>query len=368
MKRIGLIVNPIAGMGGSVGLKGTDGLEILTKARELGAEPKAGEKTKRALIGLSDSDIVFVTAPGAMGESVCLELGLSYELLDMKEKEETTPEDTIEALQLMKQEEVSVLVFSGGDGTARLVSEVIGELIPVIGIPAGVKIHSSVYAIKPEAAGEMIYRIVTSAEDFETNISDVMDIDEELFREGVVSAKLYGHLLTPSFEEFQRTKATGIVSEKSATEDIAATIVAEMKDDVTYFIGPGSTTVSIMDELELPYTLLGFDIVRNKELIKNDASEADLLAAKDPGHTKVILSIIGGQGYLIGRGNQQLSPKVLEGMSKEDIQMVATADKLQRLNRRPLLIDSGSPEIDEMLRGYHKILIGNARYKIYKAE
>lgn len=368
MKRIGLIINPIAGMGGSVGLKGTDGKDILDKAKSLGAVPKANEKTKRALVGLSDSEMTVVTAPGDMGEKVCQEVGLNYEVLEMEVGSETTPEDTIKAIELMKEADVSVVVFSGGDGTARLFAEHLGDAIPVIGIPAGVKIHSSVYAIRPELAGEMIYRIVTSDDDFETNQSDVMDIDEELFREGVVSAKLYGHLLTPSFEEFQRTKATGVVSEKSATEDIAATIVAEMEEGMTYFIGPGSTTVAIMEELELPYTLLGFDIVRDKKIIKNDASEADLLKEKDPGNTKVILSIIGGQGYLIGRGNQQLSPKVLEGMTKEDIQMVATSDKLQRLDRRPLLIDSGSPEIDEMLKGYHKILIGNARYKIYKAE
>lgn len=367
MKKIGLVINPIAGMGGRVGLKGTDGADILAQAKALGAIPEANRKTKLALSGLQAPEAVFITAPGAMGEDTLKELGLAHEVLAMPKHEDTTPQDTTEALTLLLESDVDLIVFSGGDGTARQLAEVIGDKLPVIGIPAGVKIHSSVYAVRPAAAGEMLARFIASDE-VETVLAEVMDIDESLFREDIVSAKLYGYLLVPSFEQFQRSKASGGESDAELLYGIAETVVDDMDPEVTYFIGPGSTTVPIMEILELDHTLLGFDIVKDEQLIQKDASEAMLLEAKAKGPVKVVLSVIGGQGYLIGRGNQQLSPAVLEGFSKDDIIVVASGDKLRELEGRALLVDSGSEAIDELFRGYHRLVVGPGRYYVYPAE
>ena len=368
MKRIGLIVNPIAGMGGRVGLKGTDGAEILAKARELGATPQANQKTKLALSGLNNPAAVFIAPPGAMGETSLKELGLPTEVLDMTIDQETSPADTTKALQLMLEQDLDLIVFSGGDGTARQVAEVLGDKsIPAIGIPAGVKIHSSVYALRPAAAGEMIARFI-AADQVETMLAEVMDIDEELFRDDVVSAKLYGYLTIPSFEEFQRSKASGAETDRDTSYGIAETVIDRMDPDITYFVGPGSTTVPIMELLELPYTLLGFDVVKDGQLIEKDANEAKLLETKQNGPVKIILSVIGGQGYLLGRGNQQLSPEVLSGLDKTDFIIVASNDKIRLLEGRPLLVDSGSPEIDQLLRGYHRLVVGPDRYYVYPAE
>lgn len=368
MKRIGLIVNPIAGMGGRVGLKGTDGADILEKARQMGATPQANEKTKIALSHLKDLDALFIAAPGAMGADSLKEMGFNTEVLDMVIGEETTPADTTKALELMLEKDVDLIVFAGGDGTARQVAQVIGDKdLPAIGIPAGVKIHSSVYAIRPAAAGEMVARFVASDE-VETMLAEVMDIDEELFRDDVVSAKLYGYLTIPSFEEFQRSKSSGTESDRDTSYAIAETVIDNMDPDVYYFVGPGSTTVPIMELLELPHTLLGFDVIKDDKLIFKDANEEKLLEAKALGPVNVILSVIGGQGYLLGRGNQQLSPAVLEGLDKKDIIIVASNDKIRLLEGRPLQVDSGSPEIDELLRGYHRLVVGPDRYYVYPAE
>jgi len=368
VKRIGLIVNPIAGMGGRVGLKGTDGADILAKARQMGARPEANDKTKLALSGLQSPDAVFIAAPGAMGADTLQALGLEHEVLAMSLGDETTPADTTKALELMLEKELDLVVFSGGDGTARQVAEVIGDKgLPAIGIPAGVKIHSSVYAMRPAAAGEMIARFI-AADEVETMLAEVMDIDEELFREDVVSAKLYGYLTIPSFEEFQRSKASGGETDRDTSYAIAETVIDNMDPDVFYLVGPGSTTVPIMELLEQPYTLLGFDVVKDGRLIHKDANEEVLLDIKQQGPIKLILSVIGGQGYLLGRGNQQLSPAVLKGLDKTDFIVVASNDKIRLLEGRPLLLDSGSPEIDALLRGYHRLVVGPDRYYVYPAE
>lgn len=368
MKRIGLIVNPIAGMGGRVGLKGTDGADVLKQARKLGAKPQANQKTKLALEKIDQSEVVFLTAPGPMGETSLKELGLTHQVLAMTVPDETSPADTTKALELMLEQGVDLIVFSGGDGTARQVAEVVGhQSIPVIGIPAGVKIHSSVYAQRPSAAGEMIARFIT-ADRVETMLAEVMDIDEDLFREDVLSAKLYGYLTIPSFEEFQRSKASGAETDRDTSYGIAETVINNMDPDITYFVGPGSTTVPIMELLELPYTLLGFDVVKDGQLIIKDAAEEQLLQAKRSGPIKIILSVIGGQGYLLGRGNQQLSPAVLDGLDKTDFIIVASNEKIRMLDGRPLLVDSGSAQVDELLRGYHRLVVGPDRYYVYPAE
>ena len=158
MRKLGVIVNPVAGMGGRVGLKGSDGIEILEKARKMGAKPEAPRRAAEALKVIANiKDQIKVYAyPHEMGADECLEAGLEPEVIGSIKSGATRPEDTMEAARLMVAKEVDLILFAGGDGTARNIHTAIGaNNIPVLGIPAGVKIHSAVYAINPRSAGEV---------------------------------------------------------------------------------------------------------------------------------------------------------------------------------------------------------------------
>ncbi|MGB9439564.1 MAG: NAD(+)/NADH kinase, partial [Desulfobacterales bacterium] len=155
MKKVGLIVNPIAGMGGRVGLKGSDGNEILKKAKEMGAQAEAPERTIKALMSvvpLKDS-IEVVTYPYDMGEEEAITCGIAPKVIGHIKREKTDANDTFKAARKMEQLAVDLLLFAGGDGTARDIYRAIGDKIPALGIPTGVKMHSAVFAISPKYAG-----------------------------------------------------------------------------------------------------------------------------------------------------------------------------------------------------------------------
>ena len=194
MKKIGFLVNPIAGMGGRVGLKGTDGEGILEKAISLGAVQEAPDKAKKALskvVELKDKFTIY-TASGLMGEIECKELGLNYEVV-YNAKENSSVSDSRELLKYFIENEIELIFFVGGDGTARDVYSVVEDKIPVIGVPAGVKIHSPVYGNTPEQAGSLLYEVINGVE-LPVIEKDVVDIDEEAFRDDRVEVRLYGYL------------------------------------------------------------------------------------------------------------------------------------------------------------------------------
>ena len=277
MKKVGVIINPIAGMGGRVGLKGSDGLETLQKARELGAKPEASQRSIEALKVLAEikDELEIITYPQEMGEEAVRKAGFEPTVIGSIKSGFTSAEDTIQAAREMLKRDVDLLLFAGGDGTARNIYTAIGTSIPVLGIPAGVKIHSAVYAVNPRSAGEAAKLYL---QDKVVNIreAEVMDIDEEAFREGRVSATLYGYLKVPELKRFVQSVKSGTRSEKAEILAIAEQVVASMEDNVYYVIGPGTTTRSIMERLELPNTLLGVDIVLNKQLVANDVTEETL--------------------------------------------------------------------------------------------
>lgn len=354
--RLGFIVNPIAGMGGRVGLKGTDGEEVLRKAISLGAKPESPKKANNALealIPIKDK-VKVITCPLDMGESIARNLGFEVEIIEdiigIK-----GPEATELAAAKMAELNVDLLLFAGGDGTARNIYNAVGDRIIVLGIPAGVKIHSGVFANHPKNAGKVALKYL-QGEDIQIKEMEVMDIDEEAFRSGSVVAKLYGYMKVP-FEPkmVQNQKSGGIMGEEEALDGIADRIVEEMKPDVMYIIGSGTTTRYIMDKLGLPNTLLGIDIVKNKELVKSDANEKDILKLIEGHKAKIIVTIIGGQGYIFGRGNQQLSGEVIKRVGKENIEVIATKQKLRSLNGNPLLVDTGDDEVNSMFNGYIKV-------------
>ncbi len=346
-------------MGGSVGLKGTDGEEILRKAIELGAKPVSPARTIRflkALKKLGMDDISVTTAARPMGEEECFSCGIEAQIIG-EPKEKTTAEDTKEAARAMK-EKVDLIVFAGGDGTARDILDAVGEDVPVLGIPTGVKMHSSVFAESPEAAATIVRRFFDG--ELSVEYAEVMDVDEEAFREGRLSAKLYGYVKTPY--EPQLIQGTKMASpftpdEREAKRGIAKEVVERMEKDVLYIIGPGTTTKAIADALNQPKTLLGVDVYLNGKLVARDVNEKQILSLlRKHSKARIIVTPIGRQGFIFGRGNQQISAEVLKQVGIENVTVVATPYKIA--NTPFLRVDTGDPDLDAQFPKYMRVISG----------
>jgi predicted polyphosphate/ATP-dependent NAD kinase len=368
LKKLGLIINPIAGMGGRVGLKGTDGLDILEKAVKLGAKPQSQSRTIEALKKLTPlkDSIELIAYPDKMGEKAAIRCGFFPDIIGTITGPTTTASDTRKAAKEMLDLRVDLMLFAGGDGTARDIYTAVGGSMVVLGIPAGVKIHSAVYACNPTRAGELASLYL---QDKAKNILDaeVMDIDEEDYRKGRLRAKLYGYLKIPFERRYlQRVKAGSPVSEQYSQDAIAHDVAENMSDEFYYIVGPGTTTRSIMGKLNLEDTLLGIDLIHKKKLVGKDLKEADLLEKIKGKKTKLIITPIGGQGYLFGRGNQQISPEVIKHVGKDNIIIVATKHKINSLYGRPLLVDTGDEATDRLLNDYFKVITGHRDAIIYK--
>ena len=371
MFRLGLIINPMAGIGGSVALKGSDGTGIVAEARKRGAELRAPDRAIRALRviyeGIEPSKVVLTTYPGPMGEDLARQCGFSPEVIGEINPELTTAEDTESAATEMSTMGLDMILFVGGDGTARNVCNSVPNNQPVLGIPAGVKMHSGVYAITPEMAGELVCKLVRG-ELVDIRPQEVRDIDEESFRQGKVQARFYGELLVPEEGQFmQHVKSGGREVETLVLEDIAATLIEEMEDDCLYIVGPGSTTKGLMDELGLNSSLLGVDLIKNGELQALDvtATEIENAISEHNGAAKIVITPIGGQGHLLGRGNQQLTPAVIRQVGKDNLIVIATKTKITELNGRPLLVDSNDPQLDRTLSGYIPVITGYRDQVLY---
>jgi predicted polyphosphate/ATP-dependent NAD kinase len=363
-----LIVNPVAGIGGRVGLKGSDGATIQRKALELGAVPESLNRTVEALARLrSAKDALEIIAyPGEMGADAATACGFEPTVVGSIKKGETTPTDTQRAAELMAQLKVSLLLFAGGDGTARDIYNAVGVALPVLGIPAGVKIHSAVFATHPRSAGDLallyLQRRVSSLRE-----AEVMDIDEEAFRQGIVSAKLYGYLQIPFKTSLvQSLKAASRPGERASMASIASEVIGKMEDDWLYIIGPGTTTRAITSALGLDKTLIGVDVVFKGKLMAADVNESQLLKLLEGRKAKILVTPIGGQGCILGRGNQQLSPKVIETAGIDNIIVVSTSDKIHRLGGRPLWVDTGDRSVDERLSGYIRVISGYNEQIVYR--
>ena len=363
---VGLIVNPIAGMGGKVALKGTDG--VVEEAVKRGARPIAAELVRLFLSELSHYEdagkIEFLTGPGPLGEEVLREFNFPYEVIRHREIgyrllygvriPDTTPEDTKELARRMVGK-VELLLFAGGDGTARDVSEAVDERVPVLGIPTGVKMYSGVFATSPEDAARLLAEFLRGRARLEER--EVRDIDEEAYRHDEVKAKTYGRALVPVVETLLQGSKEGVpLDEEEELEAIAQALAEELEDGV-YFLGSGSTIKRIKDLLGIDGTLLGVDVVEIKDgkarLLVKDAAERDLLRFVDR-NPKIVVTVIGGLNFLFGRGNQQFSAEVLRRVPKENIIVVATPSKLRDGIIR---VYTGDKEVDEKLRGYMRVRV-----------
>ncbi|NWL15856.1 ATP-NAD kinase [Pseudoalteromonas sp. Scap03] len=357
--KLGLIVNPVAGLGGSVALKGSDGEDTAAKAIALGAEPKSNSRTKAALEVLvpHQSNITIYTVNDEMGEQTAKALGFNTQVV-YQSNSPTTSDDTEAAARLLQLQGVDLILFAGGDGTARNICHAVEDSVPVLGIPAGCKIHSGVYAITPKAAGRVVEMLV-KGELVTLSDADVMDIDEVAFRQGTVKAKRYGEMQVPSEVRYvQAVKNGGKETDELVLADIAAYVVSEMDADILYVMGSGSTVGAVMEEMGLENTLLGVDLVEDQALVGQDLTAQQLLELTKERKTKLVITLIGGQGHIFGRGNQQLSPALIKAIGRDNIIVVATKTKLQALNGRPLICDTGDSKLDDELSGYIRVTSG----------
>ncbi|GGF53690.1 ATP-NAD kinase family protein [Alteromonas lipolytica] len=359
--RLGVVINPFAGIGGALAFKGSDGESIRQQALAQGASKLANEKMTRALSKLTGFDNLAVfTASGEMGEDCCAGLGLDYQVIYSTQSNDTTFADTENMVRELVAIGVDLILFAGGDGTARNVCAIVEDKVPVLGVPAGVKIHSGVYAVTPSAAGDVVAKMLTG-ELVSVRQAEVRDIDESAFREGKVRACHYGEMQVPDELTYvQSVKMGGREDESMVINDIAEYLSEIIQDDTEhlYVMGSGSTVAEVMSRLGLPNTLLGVDVVQNGELIATDCNARQLLALVDGKPTRLIITAIGGQGHVFGRGNQQLSPAVLRTIGRDNIWIAATKQKLQQLDGRPLRSDTGDESLDAQMAGIIAVITG----------
>ncbi len=365
-KKVGLIVNPIAGMGGSVGLKGTDGGMHL-KAAELGAKPVAPARTESLLTHIKRGrEIDFLVAPGAMGEAYFKATGLTYEVVG-EVGAETTAEDTRRVASQMLELGVELIAFVGGDGTARNIYDAVDRQCPVIGVPSGVKVYSSVFALNPRAAAAMVDHFIEGVESSE---QEVLDIDEDAFRKNILDARLYGYMLVPVDAAHLQAGKEGSSQGLSNVEnqrEIAEYVVESMEDGVLYLLGPGTTVNAIANEMGIEKTLLGVDAVCSGKLVASDLNEAGLLELMEEyGRARIIVTPLGGNGFVLGRGNRQFTARFIKMVGTENVTIVATRDKLSKL---PCLrVDSGDDDLDRQLSGYVDVIVGYKYAKVCRVE
>ena len=367
-KMLGLIVNPVAGIGGRVGLKGSDGSEIQRRALALGAVPESLGRAAQALerIAPLKDDLELVTYPGEMGEDVARACGLEPTVIGAIKRGETTAQDTRNAAREMQRLGVRLLLFAGGDGTARDVCRAVGADTPALGIPAGVKIHSAVFATSPRNAGDLAVLYLRGRVSG-LREAEVMDIDEQAFRQGRVSARLYGYLCVPFQGSLvQNLKVGSRPGEKASLKAIAWDVIDNLEDDCLYIVGPGTTTRAIAAELGLDKTLIGVDVIFGRELAAADVNESLLLQLLEGRKARIIVTPIGGQGYIFGRGNQQISHRVIRKVGVDRLVVVSTVEKIHSLGGRPLWVDTGDRAVDKMLSGYIRVVTGYNERMVYR--
>ena len=361
--KIGFVINPIAGLGGSVGLKGTDGKRCI-EAKNRGAVSHVSERALEAFECAGDlMDSEFQTAGGQMGEDV-LRKFTSHVQVTYTPKDSSDSEDTKAACKTFK--DIDLLIFAGGDGTARDIMDARQD-IPVLGIPAGVKMHSSVFANTPKEAGDLLRMILIGG--FKVRTAEVMDVDENALDEDRMSASLYGYL--PSIEEndfMQSSKTMSYgASDEEMKKSLAEFFVADMKKDVLYILGTGSTVEAVGQKLGIDKTMLGVDTVYNGTMLGKDLSEKEILAALDMFQkAKIVVTPIGSQGFIFGRGNQQISAEVIRRVGVENVIVIATPAKLSEI--KCIKVDTGDLELDAMFKCYLQIDAHSKEEHVVKLE
>ncbi len=355
-------MNPVAGMGGSVGLKGTDG-DKYDEALALGAEPVSPRRTRDFLDHLTCGDgIRLLVAPGAMGEDFAA--AFDSEVVG-EAAARSSADDTRRIARTMRDAGAELIVFAGGDGTARDMLDAVDQQIPVIAIPAGVKVYSSVFAYSPHAAAELLDAFV---DDAGVGEEEVLDIDEQAFREGRLESRHYGFLLVPEVEQLlqggkESSGRTG--STDAAKQDVAAAVAGEMQPGVLYLLGSGTTLRYLADEIGVEKTLLGIDAIVDGKLVARDINEQEILRLLEHyGDTRIVVTPLGGNGFLFGRGNKQFTPAVLRKIGIDNVIVMAHRDKLTKIAE--LHVDTGDAALDRLIAGYVGVVVGRGHRKLMR--
>jgi predicted polyphosphate/ATP-dependent NAD kinase len=357
-----LIINPVAGMGGRVGLKGSDGA-LAGKAKSMGAIPIAETRARIAMTQFAAAcpDVEVLTAPGSMGAAAAERAGLETRVVSTVSKPETSAADTQTAARAIIAEGAALLLFVGGDGTARDIYSVVDRELPVLGVPSGVKMHSALFAASARAAGEVAARYLCAA-DRTGLLADAEILDRVEVSTPGRSPELFGVVRTPrSGFLVPAAKNSRPGAEPLALAAAVNRVATMLSDDRLTLIGPGSTMQSLMAQLRSEGSLLGIDATRNGKLIAKDLNESDILDLIAGKPARIVLSVVGGQGFLFGRGNQQLSPTVLSQVGAENIVIVSSLEKLAGLPGNCLLIDTGDEDVDAALAGYLPVIVSEAR-------
>ena len=356
---LGFLINPVAGMGGKVGLKGTDNL--YEEAKRRGAIEVSPWKARKFLENLN-IDEKFLVPSGKMGEDVIRDFKFKYEVIYNTPKI-TNAEDTKNVIKIFMQRKVDLIVFVGGDGTARDIAITVNSKIPVLGIPSGVKMYSAVFSISPEIGAKVVEEFFNG----KTMLvdSEVMDIDEKAYRNNKLQIKLFSYMRVPHFRDFvQSSKSEYYGEDEGEKEDIGEFFRDNIEKNTLYIIGAGTTTKKIGEYLNIDKTLLGVDAYYNGKIIGRDLNEKEILKLIGKyRNVKIVVTPIGSQGFIFGRGNQQISENVLKNVGKEGIIIVATPTKLRDLKKLRIDLDNCN-----FLKGYHKVLCGYGRYKLMKIE
>lgn len=369
LNRIGLIVNPIAGLGGTVGLKGTDGISVVESALRLGAKPQANARTTHALKlvhARAAENLELLTAAGSMGEEAARAASFSPSVLSVPAPGPTTRYHTQSAIAEMLKLGIDLLVFAGGDGTARDVYDSVGQSVPCVGLPAGVKIYSGVFGRTPGAVADIIVSWTEGRRS--CALGEVVDADENAIRLGRPLTKPFGCLLVPIVSSRVQSPKSSITTEQINLEGIAREVIARLSTDSICVLGPGTTTREIGRYLGLTTTLLGFDLIQGGKLLASDVTEQDILKATNSRPTKIVVTPIGGQGHILGRGNQQLSPAVLRQVGLQNLIVVASPQKIASLPDHAMIADTASPDIDRELAGYLRVITGWRRETVCPVE
>jgi len=368
--RIGLIINPFAGVGGAVGLKGSDGDAIVEQALAMGAEKRAAQRVAITLEHLVEfrEVIQWLTWGGEMGEDSLHDAGFCCQVLGRPGTRHSSASDTVNAAVTLRDAGIDLLLFAGGDGTARDIASAVGTTVSVLGIPAGVKIHSGVYAVHAKGAADIIAKMIRG-ELVSVIEGEVRDIDEDAFRAGRVQARHFGELQVPAEGRYlQHVKCGGREVEALVLQEIAAHVADQLAPDVLYIVGPGTTTKAIFDFLHQPKTLLGVDLLLNDAVVQADATEQQILDWQQRFPSQIIVTLIGGQGHIFGRGNHQIGPQVIANAGVGNIRIVATKSKLKELEGRPLLVDTWDEATNRRLSGFLPVITGYEDVVLYPVD
>jgi len=380
--RIGVLVNPDAGLGGKLGFKGSDGRA--EEARQSGAKDRAGPRMKDTLTHIFElietgrcPEFELIICGGKMGTDWIGNSSFSKSKIIGNWNGKTTSEDTLKAIELLLEENVDLILYAGGDGTTRDIVEKLNSLnssdLPLIGVPSGVKMYSGCFAEDTFAAAEVLVSWINGELGFST--TEVLDMDEESYRKGEWKIDMFGQAITPASPLWIQGSKHQIqaVGEEEVIESLSEHIsdVYLQKENCLIIWGAGGSLNNIAKNCGLNTTLLGIDISKGTQLIGTDLSENEIISILedyDYGEIVLLLSPMGGQGFLIGRGNLQLSPLVLRKIGIENIMGIATPAKLLSISR--IRIDTGDSLLDKEIRDkkYIKMIQGYRTIKIVKID